>query len=213
MTSTKKTEEKTDKAKKAPAAPKKAAAKKPVAVKAEKGAHKSPAKKAPAARPEAKTVAAAKPEEPAVVKAAETAVEEKAPAVKPAAGYLYAVGRRKTAVCQVRLWPNGKGGIEVNGKVFTQYFTTPENQIIVESALKAVGQDGKVDIKISARGGGLAGQAEAARLGITRALMKIDESYRKTLKKMGFVTRDPREKERKKYGLKKARKGPQWAKR
>ncbi|MFA6603506.1 MAG: 30S ribosomal protein S9 [Patescibacteria group bacterium] len=126
---------------------------------------------------------------------------------------MYALGRRKRATVQARLYSNGKGEIKVNGKPLKEYFTTDVLQSTVMAPLKAVGLDDKVNIDLKAIGGGMAAQAGAARHGISRTLVKMNEEFRKTLKPMGFMTRDPREKERKKYGLKKARKGPQWAKR
>ena len=127
--------------------------------------------------------------------------------------YAYAVGRRKTATATTKLWMNGDGGITINGKEYKDYFPVFELRAQILSPLKAVGLDGKVTVAIRTSGGGLRGQAEAARHGISRALLVIEPNYRPSLKALGFLTRDPREKERKKPGLKKARKAAQWAKR
>ena len=121
--------------------------------------------------------------------------------------YFYAVGRRKTAVAQTRLFPEGSGKITVNDKA-----VTPETQIYLEP-LKLTGRFGNTDITIKVNGGGVQGQLEAIRHSIARALIILDETYKTTLKKAGFLTRDPREKERKKFGLKSARRSPQWSKR
>jgi small subunit ribosomal protein S9 len=189
---------------------------------AKKPAAKKPAEKKPAAPRKAVLKKKIVTEEaPAAVEKAEAVVAIEVPAAKevPIAAapakkdYIYALGRRKRAIAQVRLTPGGKGEIMVNGKTYVDYFTSVEMRQAVLTPLKAVGQDDKVTISIVAYGGGMSGQADAARLGISRALIKLNETFRSTLKKMGMMTRDPREKERKKYGLKKARKGPQWAKR
>ena len=126
--------------------------------------------------------------------------------------YFEAVGRRKTSVARVRLWPNKGGGITVNEKSAEDYFQKGESQIIVQEALTLVGI---APCKISAHisGGGAHSQAEALRHGISRALLLVDANLRKILKHNGFLKRDPRMKERRKFGLKKARKAPQWAKR
>ena len=121
--------------------------------------------------------------------------------------YHYATGRRKTAVAQVRLYPNGSGKLTINEQA-----VTPETQIYLEP-LKLVGQLGNTDVTIKVGGGGIHGQIEAIRHGVARALVTLDETYRTTLKKAGYLTRDPREKERKKFGLKSARRSPQWSKR
>jgi small subunit ribosomal protein S9 len=131
---------------------------------------------------------------------------EKTP-VKPAA-YHYATGRRKTSVAQVRLIPQGTGKISINDKVVT---SATEPAFV--APLKLVGLFGTTDISIHVNGGGFTGQSEAIRHGIARALLEIDETYRITLRKAGYLTRDPREKERKKPGLKSARRSPQWSKR
>jgi len=138
-------------------------------------------------------------------------VREKEPVIKRP--YLCAVGRRKEAIATVRLYKNGKGGITVNKKLYSEYFPTSELEQIVSSPLKSVGQADKVDIEAKVRGGGMRGQAEAVRLGIARVLVQLNINFKKNLRKAGFLTRDPRVKERKKYGLRRARRAPQWQKR
>jgi small subunit ribosomal protein S9 len=133
-------------------------------------------------------------------------------APKNVAAYYAAVGRRKSSVARVRL-SVGKGTITVNGKTLEQYFPGAVWQSKVKAPLALVGQLKALDVSILAHGGGVTGQAEASRHGIARALEKVDASFRPTLKKAGFMTRDPREKERKKYGLKRARRAPQFSKR
>ncbi len=123
-----------------------------------------------------------------------------------------AVGRRKTAVSRVYL-KEGKGNIIVNDKDFKNYFPTELLQSIVLQPLKVLGIEGKYDIKVNLQGGGIKGQAEALRHAISRALVELDEQYRPVLKAQGFLTRDPREVERKKPGQKKARKRFQFSKR
>lgn len=123
-----------------------------------------------------------------------------------------AVGRRKEAVARVRMMP-GVGGITVNGKDYAQYFPSVLSQKIIESPLTLVDQRKKVDVSIKVEGGGFRGQAEAVRHGITRCLIAMDPELKKTLRGAGFVTRDPRVKERKKPGLKRARRAPQFSKR
>lgn len=127
--------------------------------------------------------------------------------------YLYGLGRRKTSIARVRVIKTGKGTIKVNGKPMEEYFTTYAQRTMVTSPLKITGNDTAVDIEVVAEGGGLNGQAEAVRLGMSRALLELNPTYRKTLKKLGYLTRDPRAKERKKFGLKRARRAPQWSKR
>jgi len=127
--------------------------------------------------------------------------------------YLYAVGRRKAAIATIKLHKNGSGKIVVNGKLYSDYFPTDELEQIVSAPMKSVGQADKVDIEAMVSGGGLRGQAEAVRLGIARALVKLNINFKKNLRKAGFLTRDPRVKERKKPGLKRARRAPQWQKR
>lgn len=126
--------------------------------------------------------------------------------------YIEAVGRRKTATARVRLTPAQKSTYSVNDKKVDEYFPTPQLQEVVRDALGAVqGASFKVSAKVT--GGGLPAQAEAIRHGIARALVKDNEERRKELKGLGFLKRDPRMKERKKFGLRSARRAPQWSKR
>ena len=122
------------------------------------------------------------------------------------------IGRRKTSVARIYMQP-GKGNIRINNKEMKDYFPVDIMQIIVKQPLTVVDVDGKYDIKINVDGGGIKGQAEAVRLAIARALCKVDEEFRPPLKKEGFLTRDSRMVERKKYGRRKARKKFQFSKR
>jgi small subunit ribosomal protein S9 len=126
--------------------------------------------------------------------------------------YHYARGRRKAAIATARLYP-GKGEIVVGDQTAAEYFNNAALVTVVEQPLKLAGQDQKLRISLHVKGGGKRGQADAARLAISRALNVMSEDLHPTLKKAGFLTRDPREKERKKAGLKKARKAPQFSKR
>ena len=121
-------------------------------------------------------------------------------------------GRRKTSVARVRLY-NGTGVITVNGREINDYFGLDTLKYIVNQPLELTNTTGKFDVVINVQGGGIAGQAGAIRHGISRALLLYDENLRAELKKAGFLTRDPRMKERKKYGLKAARRAPQFSKR
>lgn len=124
-----------------------------------------------------------------------------------------ATGRRKEAVARVRLVP-GTGEWTINGRSLAEYFPNKVHQQIVNEPFKAVGAEGVYDVIANLSGGGIGGQAGALRLGVARSLNEIDEEVnRPDLKKAGYLTRDPRAKERKKYGLKKARKAPQYSKR
>ena len=123
-----------------------------------------------------------------------------------------ATGRRKSAVARVRL-REGEGKITVNGRAVEDYFPNDTHRMILTEPLRAAEAEGRYDIDTTIAGGGPSGQAGAVRLGIARALVVLDEEVRSTLKKAGFLTRDAREKESKKYGLKKARKAPQYSKR
>lgn len=127
--------------------------------------------------------------------------------------YLYAVGRRKKAIARVRLFKKGTGKITVNEKEYDKFFTTFQLRDIVKQPLEKIGKLKDFDFSIKVVGGGPHGQAEAIRHGIARALLVFDKDLRATLKPLGFLRRDPRRKERKKPGLKKARRAPQWAKR
>ncbi len=124
----------------------------------------------------------------------------------------YGTGRRKEAIARVRLI-DGKGDITINGMSIDEYFGTDILKVIVRQPLNATNTLGKYDVICKVVGGGFTGQAGAIRHGISRALLKANGEYRLTLKQAGFLTRDPRMKERKKYGLKKARKAPQFSKR
>lgn len=134
------------------------------------------------------------------------------PVVKPA-HYFEAIGRRKTAVARVRLWAKGSKEFLVNNKSYQEYFPSFELQQTVLVSLEKMKCLEKFKVSVKVRGGGLAAQAEAIRHGITRALVKFNPDFRKRLKKAGFLTRDPRMRERKKFGLKRARRAPQWSKR
>lgn len=127
--------------------------------------------------------------------------------------WLAAIGRRKTASARVRLFKNGTGVITVNDRPADAYFHVQELRDIAVNALIAVGQREKVDVCARITGGGIRGQAEALRLGTARALCTLNPTFRRALKKVGYLTRDARAKERKKPGLKRARRAPQWAKR
>lgn len=127
--------------------------------------------------------------------------------------YWYGLGRRKCAIARVRVFKKGKGKIIVNDKDCDSYFPHYALRDMVRVPLVAVGKADAFDVSAKVQGGGLRGQAEAVRLGIARALLKYDEALRPTLKPLHVLTRDPRVKERKKPGLRKARRAPQWAKR
>ena len=127
--------------------------------------------------------------------------------------YFYGTGRRKSSVARVRVYENGTGAITINGRDIDDYFGLETLKLIVRQPLVATNTLGKVDIEATVAGGGVSGQAGAIRHGISRALLVVDESYRPALKAAGFLTRDPRMKERKKYGLKAARRAPQFSKR
>ena len=121
-------------------------------------------------------------------------------------------GRRKGAVARVRLTP-GDGGFTVNGRSVDDYFPTRVHRMVARGPLTAIERERDYDVAVTIRGGGISGQAGAVRLGIARALVELDPELRAQLKAEGFLRRDAREKERRKYGLKKARKAPQYSKR
>jgi small subunit ribosomal protein S9 len=125
---------------------------------------------------------------------------------------IYATGRRKTAIARVWMTP-GQGDIRINKRDIDNYFGRQVSKMVLRQPLEATETVGRYDIFVNVHGGGLAGQAEAIRHGITRALMQINASFRPTLKKAGYVTRDPRKKERKKYGQRGARARFQFSKR
>jgi small subunit ribosomal protein S9 len=188
-------------------------------------------KKTPAKKPAAHkaTAHAGKPATPRKPKAATKKVEqpeaalpevETQPEVQPKALVIkqvgtekfYAVGKRKTAVAQVQV-TGGDGKITVNELAIEKYFGTPDLQGIVMQPLNSIGMEKSVSVRGKVHGGGIHAQAEAMRHAITRSLVSIDPESRRTLKKLGFLTRDPRVKERKKPGLKRARRAPQFSKR
>ena len=127
--------------------------------------------------------------------------------------YFYGTGRRKSSVARVRLFENGTGAITINGRDIDEYFGLDTLKLIVRQPLVTTDLVGKVDIDVTVAGGGVSGQAGAIRHGITRALIEMNAEFRPALKAAGFTTRDPRMKERKKYGLKAARRAPQFSKR
>ena len=124
----------------------------------------------------------------------------------------YGTGRRKSSIARVYLVP-GTGKVTINKKDMEEYFGLNTLKVIVNQPFAATGTTGKYDVLVNVKGGGFTGQAGAIRHGISRALLQADDEFRPILKKAGFLTRDPRMKERKKYGLKKARKAPQFSKR
>ena len=124
----------------------------------------------------------------------------------------YGTGRRKNSVARVRLVP-GEGRIIINKRDIDEYFGLETLKLIVKQPLQLTDTLGQYDVLVNAHGGGISGQAGAIRHGIARALLQVDPDFRPVLKKAGFLTRDPRMKERKKYGLKKARRAPQFSKR
>lgn len=127
--------------------------------------------------------------------------------------YFEAVGRRKTAVARVRLFADSKNGYEINGKTLEAYFPTQEMRIMAEEALNNAKAAEKFRVSAKVSGSGLTSQAEALRHGIARALLVYDIQLRGKIKRLGYLKRDARAKERRKFGLKKARKSPQWSKR
>jgi small subunit ribosomal protein S9 len=133
-------------------------------------------------------------------------------AVKKKVQY-WGTGRRKKAIARVRLIPGGEGAITINQRALEEYFPLDTMKLIVRQPVELTGTADKFDIIVNVKGGGVTGQAGAIRHGIARALCNADLAYRAALKKEGYLTRDPRAKERKKYGLKKARKASQFSKR
>ena len=126
--------------------------------------------------------------------------------------YFYGTGRRKQSVARVRLMP-GSGSVLINGRDIDDYFGLETLKLIVNQPYEVTDTVGKFDIVCTVTGGGVSGQAGAIRHGLSKALLASDENFRPALKKAGFLTRDPRMKERKKYGLKAARRAPQFSKR
>ena len=129
-----------------------------------------------------------------------------------AKNYFYGTGRRKSSVARCRLLP-GTGAITINGRDIDDYFGLETLKVIVRQPFAATGTEGKYDLFVNVHGGGFTGQAGAIRHGVARALLEADADFRPALKAEGYLTRDPRMKERKKYGLKKARRAPQFSKR
>ena len=127
--------------------------------------------------------------------------------------YYYGTGRRKSSVARVRVYENGTGSVIINGRDINDYFGLDTLKLIVNQPLMTTELVGKVDVVVTVAGGGVSGQAGAIRHGISRALVTLNPEYRASLKVAGFLTRDPRMKERKKYGLKAARRAPQFSKR
>ena len=127
--------------------------------------------------------------------------------------YHYGTGRRKSSVARVHLIPNGTGAITINGRDIEEYFGRETLKRVVRQPLNTTSTLGRVDVEATVAGGGVTGQAGALRHGIARALLEMDPEFRAALKSAGFLTRDPRMKERKKYGLKAARRAPQFSKR
>ena len=127
--------------------------------------------------------------------------------------YVYGTGRRKSSVARVRLYEGGTGSITINGRDIDDYFGLDTLKLITRQPLALTDTLGKVDVVATVAGGGVTGQAGALRHGIARALLEINPDFRGALKKAGFLTRDPRMKVRKKYGLKAARRAPQFSKR
>ena len=130
----------------------------------------------------------------------------------PAVPYFYGTGRRKTSVARVRVIP-GTGNYTINGKSAEEYFGLDTLLLLLKQPFAVTGTEGRFDVVCTVKGGGLSGQAGAVRHGISRALLQADDSFRPVLKRAGLLTRDPRMKERKKYGLKAARRASQFSKR
>ena len=127
--------------------------------------------------------------------------------------YFYGTGRRKSSVARVRVFDNGTGAITINSRDIDAYFGLETLKLLVRQPLNTTDLMGKVDLEVTVAGGGMSGQAGAIRHGLSRALVAMNPEYRAALKAAGFMTRDPRMKERKKYGLKAARRAPQFSKR
>lgn len=146
-------------------------------------------------------------------KVEKTSAKKLSTASKPLGRYIEAVGRRKTSTARVRITEASKESFIVNGKEIPAYFATLALQKTVTDAFEKSKVAGKFLVTVLVRGGGISSQAQALRHGLSRALVTYDEELRVRLKKLGFLKRDPRMKERRKFGLKKARKAPQWSKR
>ena len=186
---------------------------------AETGDGKKQKAKKPAPGKTKRPPSATKQKAAAAAKSTAKPPKPKSPAAKPVQTkpksidrYFEAVGRRKTAIARVRLFTKA-GDFLVNEKPYAGYFTTTDQQKIAEEALQKMKLFGRFRVSAKISGGGVHAQAEALRHGLARCLIKFNPDFRKRLKRAGLLTRDPRAKERKKFGLKKARKAPQWAKR
>ena len=127
--------------------------------------------------------------------------------------YIYGTGRRKSSTARVHVFEGGTGNITINGRDIDEYFGLETLKMLVRQPFEVTGNDGKMDVEATVAGGGVTGQAGALRHGIARALLQVNPEYRTPLKQAGLLTRDPRMKERKKYGLKAARRAPQFSKR
>lgn len=160
-----------------------------------------------------KTKKAAKPAETLETLETQERDEVAASAAAKGGSFIPAVGRRKTSIARVRLIKNGKGVITINGRPMDDYFTTYDLREQVLNPLKITGQETAVDVSVKVEGGGIRGQAEAVRHGLSRSLIQLNPTFRKSLKKLGYLMRDSRKRERKKFGLKGARRAPQWSKR
>ncbi|MBR3692785.1 MAG: 30S ribosomal protein S9 [Clostridia bacterium] len=132
---------------------------------------------------------------------------------KPKKAFFYGTGRKKSSVARVRIFPEGTGSVTINNREMDNYFGLDTLKLLVRQPFMVTDTLGKFDVVVTVAGGGVTGQAGAIRHGISRALLQVDENYRPLLKKAGLLTRDPRMKERKKYGLKAARRAPQFSKR
>ena len=160
------------------------------------------------------TVKRAKTAKPTRARAKAVGVAKPAvPKERVKTSYVAAVGKRKTAVARVRLSPSSTPDFKINGKLLQQYFPQPHVQEMITAPLKLVGKDSAYSCSVKVSGGGFHGQAEAVRHGVARCLLLLDAGLRPTLKPHGWLTRDSRRKERKKPGLKRARRAPQWSKR
>jgi len=134
-------------------------------------------------------------------------------ATKATERYYEGIGRRKTSVARVKLFTKGDRSMQVNGKTVDDYFSTPAQRLAAQAALQRMNVEEKFRVEVKVMGGGKSAQADAIRLGSARAMLEFNQEFRKRLKKAGYLTRDARKVERKKPGLKKARRAPQWSKR
>jgi len=173
--------------------------------------NKKPVKKISKKAASSKKPVSIKKKAPSVKK---VAIKKKTPVKSDSTSvYFEGVGRRKTAIARVRIFSKLKNEFIVNEKKYSEYFSTYEMQSIVIAPLVLMNMEDKFKITAKVKGSGLHSQAEAIRHGLSRALVKFNPEFRKRLKKAGFLTRDPRMRERKKFGRKRARKSPQWSKR